>query len=357
MTTTEHTEYTEKEKPACAHRISAPTLRLVIAVCILLAMLLGYNLLIARAAKTSQRQQMLAQLDRIPPQTDCIFLGNSLVEAGCDMGAFLTAWPHNQPPLSPLNLALGATSPVEHYLILNRALRQPLHLKYLIYGFFDDQLNAAPRGGWSDLLGNRAFSYYFPGEAASFYAPGSRLKRWEMETVGHIPMLSERSSFWGKVELFRRWLGGLGMPLRKTDRFGRVADFRSLEAKDTQSFNRRCEAILKRHAGFSAPIRDIIRLAQAHGARVILLEMPLPSHHRKLYYSSPEWARLRAHLQTLARQAHADYLSASDWVKDDGDFADPMHLSEAGAKVFSRELAAAIARVNSNPSELLAKRQ
>jgi hypothetical protein len=343
--------------PIRANRISAPTLRLFVAVCVLLGMLLAYNLVVGRAARTSQREGMLARLDRIPRQTDCIFLGNSLVEAGCDMEAFRSAWPRSQPPLSAINLALGATSPVEHYLILKRALRQPLHLKYLIYGFFDDQLNAAPEGGWSDLLGNRAFSYYFPDEAASFYAPGSRLKRWELEIVGQVPILSERSSFWGKVELFRRWLGGLGLPAQKTDRFGRAADFKALEAKDTQSFNRRCEAVLAGHAGFSAPVRDIIRLAQAHGARVILLEMPLPSGHRKLYYSSPDWLRLRAYLQHLARQAHADYLSASDWVKDDGDFADPMHLSEAGAKVFSRELAPAIARIGSSSGELVVQRQ
>ncbi len=342
--------------PLPAIRIPAPTRRLFTAVCLLLGMLLAYNLLIARAAKTSQRQRMLAKLERIPPQTDCIFLGNSLVEAGCDMESFLAAWPRSQPPLSPINLALGATSPVEHYLILKRALRQPLHLKYLIYGFFDDQLNVAPRGGWSNLLGNRAFSYYFPDEAASFYAPGSRLKRWELEVVGHIPMLSERSSFWGKVEMFRRWLGGLGLPPQKTDRFGRIADFTALEAKDTQSFNRRCQAVLDRHAGFSAPIRAIIRLAQAHGARVILLEMPLPSRHRKLFYASPDWLRLRAYLQTLARQDQADYLSASDWDKD-SDFDDATHLSEAGAKVFSRELAPAIARIRSTSGDLLVEKQ
>ena len=39
-----------------------------------------------------------------------------------------------------VNLGLGATTPVEHYLILKRAFSQPVHIKYVIYGFFDDQL-------------------------------------------------------------------------------------------------------------------------------------------------------------------------------------------------------------------------
>jgi hypothetical protein len=326
--------------------------RLLIAGGVLLGILAAYNLVIARAARTSQRQQMLVRLERIPPDTDCIFLGNSLVEAGCDMGAFCSAWPHGRQPLSPVNLALGATSPVEHDLILRQALRQDLHLKYLIYGFFDDQLNAMPRGDWSDLLGNRAFSYYFAAQAAALYAPGSRLKPLEMEAVGHIPMLCERSSFWGKVEMLRRCLGGLGMPRQRTDRFGRVGDFTALEAKDVGSFNLRCRAVLDHHGGFSAPIRDIIRLAQAHGATVVLLEMPLPSRHRRRFYSSPDWLRLRTRLQGLASRAHAYYLDASDWVPNDADFDDATHLSAHGARFFSRRLAPAIANSIHRPAEI-----
>src|SRR5258708_11160645 len=54
----------------------------------LVSVLLLYNLLILHTAKNSQRRQLLAAIDRIPPDTDSLFLGNTLVEAGCDAASF-----------------------------------------------------------------------------------------------------------------------------------------------------------------------------------------------------------------------------------------------------------------------------
>jgi hypothetical protein len=308
--------------------------------------LLGYNLLINRTAKSTLRHHLLTSLSEIPLDTEFVFLGNSLVEAGCDPSAFRQGWPSNQSAPKTVNIALGATSPVEHYLILKHALDRPVHPKYLVYGFFDDQLIAPTRGDWADLVGNRAFSYYFPDEAAEFYGPGSWLKKWEMRIIGHIPMLAERSSFWGKVELLRRDIEDIGMPKQQTTRYGRVKDFAALEAEDLPSFNRRCEAILSRGAGFSPAIRKIIELARQHGITFILLEMPMPSRHREIFYSSPAWRQMRTYLQALAQQSNAAYICASDWVADDKDFEDATHLNEQGAKQFSVKLAQALSRTN-----------
>jgi len=316
-------------------------------------MLLVYNVAIRVTARNSQRHHMLAVLDQLPPSTDCIFLGNSLVEAGCDVAAFNTAWPgtNSGQSIMPANLALGATTPVEHCVILKRALNKPLPLKFLIYGFFDDQLNVPPKGNWSDLVGNRAFSYYFPKEAASLYAPGSRLKKWELMITGHIPMLAERSSLWGKVESIRRSFEQIGMPRQKVNRFGRVEDFAALESKDVESFIDRCNAVVHENRGFSLAVRQIIDLAHERGAAVILVEMPMPSRHRKIFYSTAAWADLRSHLQLLANEEKAIYLPASDWVQDDQKFEDATHLNEEGARYFSAQLAAAIFRLYSETNQ------
>jgi hypothetical protein len=98
-------------------------------------------------------------------------------------------------------------------------------------------------------------------------------------------------------------------------------------------------------AGFSAPLKKIIELGREHGATVVLLEMPMPSRHRSVFYSSPAWGELRAYLQNLAKENHLVYLPASDWVKDDANFEDVTHLNENGARVFSSQLAAAIAQL------------
>jgi hypothetical protein len=324
---------------------------LLTAAAVLLLILGCYNLAIRRTSRSSLRQQLLARLEHIPPQTDCIFLGNSLVEAGCDVESFNTAWPSQRASLHTVNLALGATMPAEHYLILKKALEQPLHLKYLIYGFFDDQLNTSSAGDWSDLVGNRAFAYYFPRDAAGLYAPDSKLKEWQLELTAAVPMLSERSSLWGKVEQLRRKLEDIGMPEQKVNRFGRVQDFAALEATDVPSFNRRCSTVVQNHIGFSAPMRKIIQLAREHGATVVLLEMPMPSRHRTVFYSSAAWAELRAYLETLAHENQLVYLSASDWVGDDSKFEDVTHLNEQGAKFFSAKLASAIAQLSTQQAQ------
>jgi len=68
--------------------------------------------------------------------------------------------------LSPRTLPLGANHPSRALCDLETGAHKPLPLKFShLIGFFDDQLNVPPKGNWSDLVGNRAFSYYFPSEA------------------------------------------------------------------------------------------------------------------------------------------------------------------------------------------------
>jgi hypothetical protein len=328
--------------------------RLFISTLIALAILIGYNVLIHFAAKKTMRQHLLAKIDQLPDSTECVFLGNSLIEAGGDANAFKSGWLETNTPPGTVNLGLGATTPVEHYLILKRALSKPNHLKYVVYGFFDDQLNQSVRGDWEDLIGNRAFSYYFPKDAAAFYTPDFRLGALKMELIAHVPMLAERSSLWDKVELFRRRMDEIGMPQKKTNRFGRVADFNALEAADVPSFTQRCETIVKGHQGFSTPIQAILKLAEEHSVKVFLIEMPMSAKHRETFYSLPVWAEMRTHLQKLANEHQAIYVAASDWVKDGEDFEDTVHLNEQGARFFSAQLAAEMSRMVSQSSNNVA---
>ena len=320
--------------------------RLFIPIAIALIILAAYNILIHFVAKKTQRQHLLATVDHLPPSTECLFLGNSLIEAGCNAAAFESAWSQtNDSPLA-INLGLGATTPVEHYLILKRAFAQPIHIKYVIYGFFDDQLNAPANGDWADLIGNRALSYYFPKDAAAFYAPHSRISEWRMEITEHVPMAVERSSLWDKVELFRRRLDQIGMPEQKVNRFGRVGDFNALEAKDVPSFTERCETIVQSQKGFSAPIQAMINLAHEHGAKFFFVEMPMSPRHRETFYSLPVWAEMRAHLQSLANEQHVAYITASDWVLNETNFEDTVHLNEQGARSFSVKLATVLSEIS-----------
>jgi hypothetical protein len=319
--------------------------RLFLSIGVAVAMVAVFNLAILRSSRTSHRQRARAAIESVPATTQALFLGNSLMEAGCDMDAFTATWSRVGPPLAAVNLALGATTPVEHAVILDRVLQGAVRPKYIVYGFFDDQLNAPVQGDWSLLVGNRALSYYYPDTAAALYAPGSTLKRLELKFTQSVPMLAERSSLWTQVEFLRWKMEDIGMPKRATNRFGRVADFNALQAGDLASFNRRCCAIVAEKTGFSRPIQDLMQHARASGARFVLVEMPMPSKHRSVFYASPVWAEMRAHLQALAAEAGATYVVASDWIDDDAKFEDAAHLNEQGAKAFSARLAGAIARL------------
>jgi hypothetical protein len=317
-----------------------------------LSLLVGWNILIHRMAQRSDRHRLLARLQHLPPNTDCIFLGNSLVEVGCDAEVFRKKWPAQEDNPTPVNLALGATTPVEHYLILKAALDQGMKPKYVIYGFFDDQLTTGARGEWQDLVGNRAISYYFADEAAGFYAPDSLMKKWQLRLTARIPMTAERSSLWGRVEEVRRRIEEIGLPRQTANRFGRTRDFVALEAADADSFNRRCEFAASQPTKFSGPVQGIIDVARNSGAKVIMVEMPMPSRHRAIFYSGAAWASLRKHLESVCRQEQAVYISAADWINNDAEFMDVTHLNEQGARRFSARLATEVAGLSGGKSQL-----
>ncbi len=312
--------------------------RLFAPLAILLLCLLVVNVAIHQAARRSQRHQLLSRLESLSPKTQCLFLGNSLMEAGWDAAAFRTSWPESVCP-TVANVALGATSPVEHCLILKHALERRLRPKFVVYGFFDDQLSSSCSGDYADLIGNRAINYAFPSEAADLLSPGSRLERWKLQTIAAVPMLAERSSLWEAVEKLRRMFEDTGMPHHRTNRFGRVDDFAALEASDAAEFTARCRKALSGSSLFSTPVEEILHLAREQGATLVLVEMPMPSRHRQRFYSTPAWQEMRKRLRSLAASEHAIYVPAGDWIPDDSCFEDATHLNERGAKLFSAKLA------------------
>src|SRR6516162_6541276 len=123
--------------PRCGSHSPAPRAganmkrRLFIPLGILMVILFGYNALIHFAAKKTQRQHLLSVIDHLPPSTECLFLGNSLIEAGCDASAFESAWSQGGDGPVAVNLGLGATTPVEHYLILKDVFSRGLHIQYI----------------------------------------------------------------------------------------------------------------------------------------------------------------------------------------------------------------------------------
>jgi hypothetical protein len=307
--------------------------QLLVQLLVLLAVLAAANGAVAVLSRQSGARQRLRSIEASPP-ADVLFLGNSLVDAGVDGGAFESAWPGRH----GLNLGLGASSPVAHVILLKRAGRHG-RARDVVYGFWATQLTDPVPDDWSDLAGNRAVAYYVDTEEAiALSAPDSPFRAWQMRLLSRVPLLAERQTIWARVERLRRRLGRVGLPPEETNRFGRAADFAALEPPDPLEFAGQCRQSAEDGVPFSAPVQALFRIAGARGARVLLVEMPMPSGYRRRFCDTPGWLLYRRHLRELARKEGGAYLSAVDWVGDEH-FRDVLHLDPTGAALFSKRLA------------------
>ena len=294
-----------------------------------LAVLAAGNFVVRHLARNAVPRALLRSADAAEPATD-LFLGNSTMAAGADPAAFAGVAGGR-----PFNLALGATDPVEH-LVLYRAAKRH-HSATVYYGFLDTQLTDLPRGDWDSLVGNRALAYSVEPEVSfRHYFPRTPLRAAALSLAARFPLLVERTTVWAKVEAVRRRLGGLGMPERETNRFGRAEDFARLEADPTE-FAERLDGAAR--APLSPPVAELFAAVRANGCSLYVVAMPMPASHRLRYCCGSGWEACRAHSTELVRRAGGTFVPAADWVADSG-FADPLHLNGDGAREFSVRLAA-----------------
>lgn len=280
------------------------------------------NIGVQRAARNSVARQVARQAETAPAGST-LFLGNSLVEAGIDTTVFPPDW-------KAVNGGMGSSTPVEHFLLWREAA--PTKPRRVVYGFFDTLLSDPARGGWDELVGNRALSYHAnPKLAQELYAGSAPL----LPLIARVPILVERKLIWSKVELLRRRVGGLGLPVVAENQFGRVADFAQLE-QNAADFRRK----LATKPGLSEPLLRLIDEATAEGVEVVFVLMPLPRAHRTQFYSSPEWRTYLESVDVALKARHARLIDASDWIEDPS-FSDVLHLNREGARQFCQRLVAA----------------
>jgi len=317
--------------------ISKKQLRISIALC--LGTLIAFNVYLVLRMDSVPRL-MIRQL-RQQPKVDMLFLGNSLMASGLDQQSFTSTWSQRGTPPALYNASLPGSSTVEQDLFAREAFRDHKAIKYVVYGFFNDQLTKIPHASWDGFEGNMAMSYYIePDIAAKYYFPNeSILEKWSFRLIGLIPMLRERSQLWKYVEQVRRTLSGMGMPAITTTRFGRASDFDKVGLIQPDVLDRIYDEAVEKAAPFAPPFEEICQLTATNGARLYVVEMPVPSKHRSLNYSSLSWLKYREFLQKQLSHDGIVYISANDWVTDDKCFLDAIHLNEMGAKVFSDHLA------------------
>src|SRR5882724_11789832 len=130
------------------------------------------NLVVARLTRQTVSRRILADA-RNSGAAQTIALGNSLVRSGFNADEFAAA----QSPgvqSAALNMAMGASTPAEHLLLLRAVLRSDDRAQLLLYGFYDFQLTDPVSLTFADMIGNHDLLYYDEPEFARRYYTMSR---------------------------------------------------------------------------------------------------------------------------------------------------------------------------------------
>jgi hypothetical protein len=303
-----------------------------------LAIVVAADLTIGRLTRKTAPREVMVRIGCSPKAVEVLGIGNSLIAAGFDPISVeeTLGTPSSRP--SAVNAGLGASGVIEHLELTRLALRHHT-IRYLVYGFFDQQMASDAPLRNSDLIGNRAILYYLEPDLTLQFAHFSIFNRAEFQLCRSAAILRERGSLWAKVEGLRRKMEGLGMPSQQSNQFGRKADFALLEASNSEDFRNKCRGVLDSGHMLSAPIQALFLEAKERGTSVIVVEMPMHPSHLQRFYEEPEWEEFRSKTRDAVEADGGLYLNASDWIFDPRLFSDDLHLSPNGAKQFSRMLA------------------
>jgi hypothetical protein len=328
--------------------LDAPKRIFILALAGILLMLAVLNREVSRASwNTIPRWTMSRVRQSTGAQT--IALGNSLIGVGFNEPSFDAGMGVGKPQGS-INLAMGGSSGIEQLLMLRYALQQGLRPRVLIFGFFDFTLTHPLEYSTPDLIGNRAMLYYMEPAYARRYYHLSLHDRAEFEIMRHFELFEDRGTIWERVELFRRALARQGMPAEKSNSMGRSVDFAMLEYPSAPEFIAECGRASRNP--LIPSVREIALQAEAAGAAVYFVEMPMPPDHVHMFYDQPQWSTgYRLHLQQMLGGLGANYIDASHWMPDEDSFDDPLHLTYAGAQEFSRHLGEYLRRIESGETK------
>ena len=298
------------------------------------AILVCANLVVAGLTRHTVSKRILADA-RNSGNARTVALGNSLMRSGFVTDEFAPPGPEWRS--TALNMAMGASSPAEHLLLLRAAIRSNPRARLLLYGYYDFQLTDTVQFRYGDLIGNHDLLYFQePTFARQYYALG-KVDSAAFEISRRVALLSERGAVWARVERLRRLMAQQEMPGHAANQFGRVADFTLLEASSTEEFVRHCET--GSLAPLNSAVSEIIREARGQNMQVTFILMPLPLRHIESFYDTPAWQVYQQHVRSLLAENHVTVLDASRWITARDQFGDAMHLTASGAAEFSRLLA------------------
>lgn len=303
------------------------------------------NLLVLEWSNRMPFKKVMSMV-RSAKDPNMLLMGNSIMAGRVNIDQFRSLSQQLHSDLRPVNVAIGATGPSEHQLLFDYSLSTQPQLQTLVLGFDDVMLTSEIKTPPDQLLGNQLVGTdpSIPFDDVSDAYQLTWFESAEFQFLRLCPLAAYRSNAWRDVELLRRKLGSIGMPAIKETSLGRVQDFEAMDAATAMYFAPETAKFNADPTHFNPDYEHIFAHAQNHGMKIVLVEMPISERHRATYYSQPVWKLYIAKLHELALRRGFTFIDASDWVNGEENFEDPLHMSPAGAQVFTKRLAEELAK-------------
>jgi hypothetical protein len=276
--------------------------------------------------------------------TGCVVtLGDSRMAAGIDAPVLREGLRVRGIEVCIAPLAVGALPISGQAMALRRFIRDGQRPVRVILGASTGTLLDDDSPDPSALVGNRAAELAWSDASdVRLYYPGfpfADLDRGVRFSFARSNALSVyASATWIKTQTLQERLTGAGTRQEAHNRFGSLADMHAL----LSSFREHATKGLARwdgHYRLSRWFELVQRLVYETGARLTVVEVPMPSSYRADVVNSVAGRRYRAWLQgELARRGDTFLdMSAPQSVRDQH-FEDGVHLDEDGARAFSGDL-------------------
>jgi hypothetical protein len=318
------------------------TLRATLVLC--LVFLAAANLLASRETTRLYFARKLAAIDSVH-NANLVYVGASQLDDHDDPIALNRGATLGNLTLTPVNAALGNSSPADQALLFQEAVRANPNLHTLVIGFIDFQMTTEFHFTPFQLLGNHliAVDPRFPIADVDTIYQYNPVESLELRALRALPAIAYRSNTWQRVEVLRRSFGGTGLPHEASNQWGRAADFADTFDASRRTFDADSARFLAGPAVFAPSYQHIFDLAAQHHMHIVLVVMPVPPLHREVLYARPAWHAYLTRLQQMCAQRGYTLLDGSAWVDSPFKFDDIVHLNRAGVADFQFRLGRDIA--------------
>lgn len=276
-----------------------------------------------------------------------VFVGDSRMVAGYDAAALARGFASRGTQVCTVNVAIGALKVSGMAVALREYLERGGKPRTIVIGNAADKLlpeeqpldpatfigNEAVQLAWSHPSDVRTLYPGFPAANVLAFDQGFRFLAARSTALGTYLSIG-----WQKVQAAQDRFAGRP---KLVNAFGALEDMDAYGAKLERDARRRLAAAV---AGPEAQRLDrsyllMEQLARDAGAKLVIVELPMPARFRDNVSRAPEARAFRAWLGQRSAASGGAMLDLSDpdWNTPEH-FADVLHLNERGAAAFSEQL-------------------